>query len=120
ELLIIRSATGLSARLAYDPVPTEAFSRGRLAYCGETQPATQVATHLDRTEAACRNVVCTASPDVLAIAHPDVVNTTEVYRRLGGPHEASDLDFDACETIEDWIRRLETIGVKFQAAQPEN
>lgn len=82
ELLIMRSATGLSARLAYDAVPTEAFSRDGLAYCGETVPATQIATHLDQEEATRSGLACTASANVLAIAHPDVVNTTEVYRRI--------------------------------------
>lgn len=81
ELLIMRSATGLSARLAYDAIPTEALNRDGLAYCGKTLPATQVSTKLDRREAIRRGVACSASPDVLAIAHPDVVNTTEIYRR---------------------------------------
>lgn len=116
ELLIMRSATGLSARLAYDPVPTEALSQGRLAYCGETLPATQVATHLDRVEATRRNVACTASPDILAIAHPDVVNTTEIYCKLSRLHEGVDLDFGSCENIEDWIRKLEILGAKLGSA----
>jgi len=109
EFLIMRSTTGLSAKLAYDPVPTEAFSRGHLVFCGETLPATQVATHLDRSAAIQRGVACTESPDVLAIAHPDVVNTTEIYRRIRSHQEAFDLDFSACETIEDWIKMLEGV-----------
>ena len=94
ELLLMRSATGLSAKLAYDSVPTETFSRGNLVYCGEAVPATQVATHLNRIEAACRQVACTSSPDVLAIAHPDVVNTTEIYRRVPDQKGRLSLDFD--------------------------
>lgn len=107
EFLIMRSATGLSAKLAYGPVPTEAFSRSHLAYCGETLPAIQVATHLDRAEAARQGVACAASPDVLAIAHPDVVNTTEVYRRISTDQGAIDLDFDACKRAGDWVQELE-------------
>ena len=108
-LLIMRSATGLSAKLAYDPVPTERFGRSNLAYCGETLPATQVAVNLDRTEAARQGVACAVSPDVLAIAHPDVVNTTEVYRRISTGREAIDLDFDACKGIDDWVGELKRV-----------
>lgn len=108
-LLIMRSATGLSAKFAYDPVPTETFGRGNLAYCGETLPATQVALHLDRAEAARQGVTCAASPDVLAIAHPDVVNTTEVYRRVSTDPEAIDLDFDACKGVDDWVGELKRV-----------
>ncbi len=107
DLLIMRSATGLSARLAYDALPTEAISQGALVYCGETLPATQVATHLDRAEAARRNVACTASPDVLAIAHPDVVNTTEVYRKVPIAANGDGFDPSCSLMIEDWIERLE-------------
>lgn len=110
ELLIMRSATGLSARLAYDPVPTEALCKGRLAYCGETLPATQVATHLERTEAVRRGVACMTSSDLLAIAHADVVNTTEVYRTFPGLKAAFGCHFDATETIEEWIDVIERVG----------
>lgn len=106
QLLMMRSATGLSARLAYDPIPTETFCRGNLIYCGETMPATQVATHLDRIEAMRKGVACTESQDVLAIAHPDVVNTTEIFQRLSIDH-ADACDFGGCTTIEEWIERLE-------------
>lgn len=105
ELLVMRSATGLAAKLAYDPVPTEAFSQGRLAYCGETLPATQINTHMGRVEAIERGVVCAKSPDVLAVAHNDVVNTTEVYRKI--PFEIG-----TCTTIEDWIQQLETVDAR--------
>ena len=115
-LLIMRSATGLSAKLAYDPVPTETLSRRQLAYCGETLPATQVATHLDRAEAARRGVACLASPDVLAIAHPDVVNTTEIYKKMPAAPVAFDLKFDRYETIDDWLQALEQAGAKDGAA----
>lgn len=114
-LLIMRSATGLSAKLAYDPVPTETFGRSNLAYCGETLPATQVAIHLDRTEAARQGVTCAASPDVLAIAHPDVVNTTEVYRRISTDREDIDLDFDACKGIDDWVGELSGVAAKLSS-----
>ena len=107
ELLIMRSATGLSARLAYDALPTAAISQGALAYCGETLPATQVVTHLDRAEAARQNVACTSSPDVLAIAHPDVVNTTEVYRRISIAANSDGFGPGCGLTIEGWIERLE-------------
>lgn len=106
QLLIMRSATGLSAKLAYDPIPTEAFCRGNLVYCGETVPATQVATHLNRFEAISRGVACTASPDVLAIAHPDVVNTTEIFQKVL-INNADACDFGGCTTIEGWIEQLE-------------
>jgi len=107
ELLVMRSATGLSAKLAYDPVSTETFSCDNLVYCGVTVPATQVATHLNRVEAAHRRVICAASPDVLAIAHPDVVNTTEVYRRIPDQKGRLNLHVEAFQTMEDWIEALE-------------
>ena len=107
DLLIMRSATGLSARLAYDALPTETLSQGALAYCGEAQPATQVATHLDRAEAARRSIACAASPDILAIAHPDVVNTTEVYRRIPMAANGDGFGVSSGLMIEDWIERLE-------------
>ena len=110
ELLVIRSATGLCAKLAYDPVSTETFSCNNLVYCGGTVPATQVASHLNRVEAARRRVVCRASPDLLAIAHPDVVNTTEVYRRIPDQNGQLNVHVDACETMEDWIDSLEGIA----------
>jgi hypothetical protein len=116
--LIMRSASGLSAKLAYDPVPTEIFSSNNLAYCGETQPATQVATHLDREEAASQGVACAASPDVLAIAHPDVVNTTEVYRRIAKVPAAIDHDFSACKGTNDWVRELERVAAKLRSSFP--
>jgi hypothetical protein len=107
ELLVMRSATGLSAKLAYDSVPTETFSRGKLVYCGETVPATQVAVHLNRVEAAHRQVVCTSSPDVLAIAHSDVVNTTEIYRRIATDRVGA-LEFADLENFETLITSLES------------
>ena len=115
ELLIMRSATGLSAKIAYDPVPTAMFGRGYLAYSGETVPATQVATHLDRVEAAQRHVACTTTPDLLAIAHPDVVNTTEVYRKISINGKTAEVDFGACETVEDAIRQLDIVVGKLKA-----
>ncbi len=108
EFLIMRSAAGLSAKLAYDPVPTETVSRSLLAYCGETLPAPQVATHLDRTEAILRRVASVASPDVLAIAHPDVVNTTEIYRKLQPIGDVIP-ELGAFMTIEDWIKELKSV-----------
>lgn len=84
ELLIMRSATGLSARLAYDAISTEVLSRDGLAYCGESLPATQITTHLDHEEAMRSSIATAASQNVLAIAHPDVVNTTQVYRKAQG------------------------------------
>ena len=116
-LLIMRSAAGLSAKLAYDPVPTETFGRSNLAYCGETLPATQVAIHLDRTEAARQGVTCATSPDVLAIAHPDVVNTTEVYRRISTDREAIDLDFEACKGTDDWVGELRRVAAKLSPSR---
>ena len=112
SLLIMRSATGLSAKLVYDPVPTETFSRGHLAYCGEALPATQIATHLDRPEAARQGVACMASPDILAVAHPDVINTTEVYRQFPTARAAIDFDFDACRAVDDWAHALEQAAAK--------
>lgn len=108
-LLIMRSATGLSAKLAYDAVPTETFSRGLLAYCGETLPAPQVATHQSRSEAARQGNAHVASPDVLAIAHPDVVNTTEVYRSMPAFGESGALDFGTCVSLDDWLKALERV-----------
>lgn len=116
-LLIMRSATGLSARLAYDPVPTETFSRGHLAYCGETLPATQVATHQARVEAVRDGVVSKSCPDVLAIAHPDVVNTTEIYRRISSDQGTIDLDFETCKAAGDWARELEHVEEKLRKAR---
>ena len=109
DLLIMRSATGLSARLVYDALPTEALSQGTLAYCGETLPANQVAIHLDRIEAAFQRVACATSPDVLAIAHPDVVNTTEVYRKIPVAADGGGFSFSSGLTIEDWIERLQQV-----------
>ncbi len=107
ELLIMRSATGLSAKLAYDSVRTMDFCRGNLVYCGETVPATQISTHLDRAEAVRRQVACTSTANVLAIAHPDIVNTTEIYRRISTDRVGA-FDFTDCETIETLIARLES------------
>ena len=39
ELLVMRSATSLSAKLACNSEPTETFSRCSLVYCGEMVPA---------------------------------------------------------------------------------
>lgn len=107
ELLIMRSATALSARLAYDPVNTEEISSISLAYCGETQPATQVATHLNRIDAINEGVICPDSRDLLATAHPDVVNTTEIYRRLRSSINTSPPGPVAGGTMDQWINRLE-------------
>ncbi|MGH1478022.1 MAG: hypothetical protein ACRBM6_04715 [Geminicoccales bacterium] len=104
DLLIMRSATGLSAKLAYDTIPTQVVSRRGLAYCGEALPATQVATRLDRIKAIRQGVACITSPDVLAIAHPDVVNTTEVYRKIPRIETGTGL------TIEDWMEWLQLAG----------
>jgi len=116
-VLVIRSATGLSARLAYDPLPTASFSHGHLAYGGETVPASQIATHLDRIEAIKRGVVCAESPDLLAIAHPDVVNTTEIYRRIGDGRVVADLDLGACGTMEERILRLEAVAAALKVGK---
>lgn len=84
ELLIMRSACGLSARLLYDAVELDGAIGERFAYCGEALPAIHVATHLGRAEALREGSSCTASRDLLAVAHPDVVNSTELHRKL--PH----------------------------------
>lgn len=112
NLLIMRSAIGLSAKLVYDAIPTKTFSQGNLAYCGETIPAAQVATHLDRIEAIQRKVASVTSPNILAIAHPDVVNTTEVYRRILSGAATSNVNAEPCETIEEWIEKMERFPTK--------
>ncbi len=104
DLLVMRSATGLGAKLAYDPIEATNVNRHKLAYCGETMPATHVTTHLDRLEAINRGVACRQSPDVLAIAHPDVVNTTEVYRVIPALGRGKNTSFD------ERIRLLEEIA----------
>jgi hypothetical protein len=81
-LIIARSARSLCARLAYDPIDPDRFASFALAYCGETLPATQVATHLGRIDAIRQGLTGPASGDLLAVAHKSVVNSTEVYRKL--------------------------------------
>ncbi|MEZ5935178.1 MAG: hypothetical protein R3F54_25265 [Alphaproteobacteria bacterium] len=81
-LIIARSARALCARLAYDPINPRHFDSFVLAYCGETLPATHVATHLNRIDAIRQDVTAPGSIDLLGVAHKSVVNSTEVYRKL--------------------------------------
>ncbi len=62
--LLVRSAAGLCAELAYEPVATHEISCAALAFCGESVPAHQVSS----------------SRELIVVAHESVLNTTELYR----------------------------------------
>jgi hypothetical protein len=72
--MILRSAAGLCAELAYEPVRTEQISGLGLVYCGHSAP------RWNGAEAA-----CSAARGVLrelrVAAHPSVLNTSELYVR---------------------------------------
>jgi hypothetical protein len=105
DLLLVRSARGLAAALAYDPIDSERLGGLALAYCGEALPRTQIATHLDRVGAIREGRTSPASRDLLAIAHPDVVNSTELYRRYAARRLPGAPPGNATPT--DWIDLLE-------------
>jgi hypothetical protein len=80
--LLLRSATALCAELAYEPVDTGAINHLRLPFCGESLPSNQVCAGVDAESAARRGVPAAASSELLVLAHRNVLNSTEVYRRL--------------------------------------
>jgi hypothetical protein len=80
--LLVRSAQGLCAELAYEPVDTHEVGSASLPFCGESVPAHQVVDGLDPLRAAQRGATSPSSRELVAIAHPSVLNTTELYRAL--------------------------------------
>lgn len=80
--LLLRSATGLCAELAYEAVSTRTINHMRLAFCGESLPRNQVWQGLDAVSAGLRGVTADTSSELLVIAHRNVLNSTELYRRL--------------------------------------
>jgi len=92
--LLLRSATGLCAELAYEAVDTRRISSARLPFCGESLPRTQVwPTRRSGTRegtqedahthnAAIPDTATDTCSEVLVIAHRDVLNSTELYRRI--------------------------------------
>jgi SAM-dependent methyltransferase len=80
--LLLRSAAGLCAELAYEAVATQSVNHVRLAFCGESLPRNQVWHGLDALSAGLRGVTADTSSELLVIAHHNVLNSTELYRRL--------------------------------------
>jgi hypothetical protein len=80
--LLLRSAAGLCAELVYEAVPTAQISSPALPFCGESVPAHQVAAGLTASAAAVRKTTAPASTELVAVADPSVLNTTELYRSI--------------------------------------
>jgi Nicotianamine synthase protein len=85
--MILRSAAGLCAELAYEPVRTEQIDHPRLAYCGASVPRHQVLDErVSREHGACA-LACApfrsrASRRLLGISDASVLNTSELYVRM--------------------------------------
>jgi hypothetical protein len=75
--LILRSATGLCGELAYEPVRTEQVSGLGLVYCGRSAPGEQRSS----AEPAATRIALAPPPELRVIAHPSVLNTSELYVR---------------------------------------
>ena len=78
--VLLRSARGLCARLAYTAVPQSLVEEAGLALVGRIVPRTQIIQGLPPDEAAQFGVLTDLDPKVLAVAPPTVLNVTEVYR----------------------------------------
>lgn len=86
--LLIRSAAGLCAELAYEPVQTLHIHDLQLPFCGLLVPQNQV------FEDPTSHGPLTTASDVLQVAPSDVLNCTELYYRLPLPLHNRTLRFD--------------------------
>jgi hypothetical protein len=75
--LVLRSATGLCAELAYEPVRTEQISGLGLVYCGQSAPWEARSS----AERAATRAAFARPPELRVVAHPSVLNTSELYVR---------------------------------------
>jgi hypothetical protein len=97
--LLLRSAGGLCAELAYEAVDTHAVNDVRLPFCGESLPRGQVCIGMDAQLAARSGITSDESSELLFIAHRHVLNSTEVYRRLSlSQEQVSEL-----AVLERWL-----------------
>lgn len=94
--LILRSAAGLCAELAYEPVRTEQIVHPGLMYCGESVPRHQVlgeqGSSAGSSAFARAFFEARTGRALLGIADASVLNTSELYLRVPcdvarGPHE---------------------------------
>ena len=80
--LIVRSAGGLCADLIYERVPTEQLGQLPLVFCGESVPRHQVFESLPAATAARCESSALGSRELLVIADPQVLNSSELYYRM--------------------------------------
>jgi len=104
--LLLRSAAGLCAELAYEAVDTHAINHLCLPFCGESLPRSQLWPGLEAASAATRGITTEASSELLVIAHRNVLNTTELYRRL--PLSATELR--ELTQLDDIVSQRELVG----------
>ncbi|MET0386784.1 MAG: hypothetical protein ABW321_12535 [Polyangiales bacterium] len=107
--LLLRSAAGLCGALAYEPVRTEELSELALPFCGESVPKNLVFSCLDAATGALRGVTTESTRELLVTAHPSVLKTTELYRRLplpaAGSRNSSRWDYEALHAAREHLRR---------------
>jgi hypothetical protein len=104
--LLLRSAAGLCADLAYEAVDTHAINHLSLPFCGESMPRSQLWPGLEAASAASRGITTDTSSELLVIAHRNVLNTTELYRRL--PLSATELR--ELTQLGDIVSQRELVG----------
>jgi hypothetical protein len=109
--VVMRSASGLCADLIYAPLNTQQLCDLRLVFCGESIPRHQLYETLDTAAAARHRLSAYGSRELLAIADPQVLNTSELYYRIpcdpprdplaGAPREWKVRDL---EQASRWLR----------------
>ena len=85
-LLILRSAIGMCARLAYRRAPREAVVASGLKYIGEVVPANHVLANVDLDPATAKrfDVRSSQARDLLGIVSASVLNSVEVFGARSG------------------------------------
>ena len=77
--LILRSAIGMCARIAYHAAPREAVVAAGLKYCGELVPSNHIVKGLDPVMARHFDVRSDRAEDLLGTLSSSVLNSAELY-----------------------------------------
>ena len=78
--LILRSAIGMCARLAYRPAPRAAVVASGLKFCGELVPANHIIKGLDPSLGQRFDVRSDLGERLLGVLSASVLNSTEIYQ----------------------------------------